>query len=382
LVAILREALARDRVQRVKGRGEKIKKGSVLSEVKMFIQNVHNFRDECLREKIKAPVEHVALFDEAQRAWNINQTSNFMRRKKGLKGFNQSEPEFLISCLDRHKDWAVIVCLVGGGQEINTGEAGISEWIDSLNRSFADWHIYISPKLTDNEYDATQISEKLQSRQNVVPKEELHLGVSMRSFRAENVSLLVKQLLDLESDAARNTLAQVQDKYPIVLTRDLIKAKQWLREKARGSERYGILVSSQAERLKPHAIDVKTTINPIHYFLNGKDDVRSSYYLEDVATEFHVQGLELDWVCVTWDADYRYSTKGWEHWSFCGDKWNHINKADRKRYLKNAYRVLLTRARQGMVIVVPKGDSNDPTRKGAYYDGTYEYLKEIGMRII
>jgi hypothetical protein len=379
LVAILREALARDKVRRVKECGGKIKKGEVDSTVKSFIQNVHNFRDECLIDLNSSPLEHVALFDEAQRAWNMVQTSNFMSRKKNLKGFSLSEPEFLISCMDRHKDWAVIVCLVGGGQEINTGEAGISEWIEALNRSYPDWHIYISPRLMDSEYGAGEVIEKLKERQNVVYGEELHLSVSMRSFRAEHVSLLVKQLLDLELREARNTLAKVKDKYPIVITRDLGKAKKWIKEQARGSERYGIVVSSQAERLKPHAIDVKTDVNPIHYFLNGKEDVRSSYYLEDVATEFHVQGLELDWVCVTWDADFRYTPKGWEHWSFCGDRWNHVNKTERQKYLKNAYRVLLTRARQGMIIVVPNGDVEDPTRNPKYYDSTYNYLKEIGL---
>lgn len=382
LVAILREALSRDKVLRVKKQGRKIKKSAVMSDVKMFIQNVHNFRDECLVDLKSPPIEHVALFDEAQRAWDVTQTSNFMRRKKSKPGFNQSEPEFLISCMDRHQDWAVIVCLVGGGQEINTGEAGISEWIESLNRSFKDWHIYISPHLFDSEYAAGEILKKLKERQNVVYKEELHLAVSMRSFRAEHVSLLVKQLLDLDTVEARNTLAKIQDKYPMVITRDLGRAKQWLKDKARGSERYGIVVSSQAERLKPYAIDVKTTVDPIHYFLNGKEDVRSSYYLEDVATEFHVQGLELDWTCVTWDADFRYTPTGWEHWSFCGDRWNRIKKHERKKYLKNAYRVLLTRARQGMVIVVPRGDTDDPTRSHGYYDGTYEYLKEIGFKTI
>ena len=188
--------------------------------------------------------------------------------------------------------------------------------------------------------------EKLASRSNVVHRDELHLAVSMRSFRAENVSLLIKQILDLNIEEARNTLAKIE-KYPIVITRDVNKAKQWLKEKARGSERYGIVVSSQAERLKPYAIDVKSPMNPIHWFLNGKDDVRSSYYLEDVATEFDVQGLELDWTCVTWDADFRYSKTGWEHHSFCGNRWNRIKKDERQRYLKNAYRVLLTRARQG-----------------------------------
>lgn len=379
LVAILREALARDRVRREKERGRKLKKGEAMSEVKMFVQNVHHFRDDCLIDPKSAPIEHVALFDEAQRAWNREQTSNFMRRKKGISNFNQSEPEFLISCLDRHVDWAVIVCLVGGGQEINTGEAGITEWIESLNRSFPDWHIYISSKLSDSEYGAGEVLGRLAGRQNVTCRNELHLAVSLRSFRAENVSHLVKQLLDLTPEEARKTLQGVAPKYPIVIARDLSKAKQWLRAQASGSERYGIVVSSQAQRLKPHAIDVKTPVNPIHWFLDGKQDVRSSYYLEDVATEFHVQGLELDWTCVTWDADFRYTAKGWEHWSFVGHRWNRINKSERQIYLKNAYRVLLTRARQGMVVVVPPGDRNDATRIPAYYDSTYDYLRGIGF---
>ncbi|MBI5098381.1 MAG: DUF2075 domain-containing protein [Nitrospirae bacterium] len=381
LVAILREALARDKVLREKENGLKSRKGAALSEVKMFIQNVHHFRDACLVD-LNPPIEHVALFDEAQRAWNREKTVDFMRRKKKRTDFRLSEPEFLISCLDRHADWAVVVCLVGGGQEINTGEAGISEWIESLNRSFPNWHVYISPRLTDSEYGAGEVLRSLDSRKNVVYKEDLHLAVSMRSFRAEHVSLLVKQLLDLEVELAQETFKKVSPKYPIALTRDIGKAKLWLKMQARGSERYGIVVSSQAERLKPHAIDVKSPMNPIHWFLDNKDDVRSSYYLEDVATEFDVQGLELDWVCVTWDADFRYSKKGWEHRSFCGTRWNRINKGERKIYLKNAYRVLLTRARQGMIIVVPNGDTEDPTRAPAFYDDTFHYLKNIGFPVI
>lgn len=355
LVAILHEALARDKVRHNKEQGRKIRKSEAMSKVKAFIQNIHHFRDECLIDP-DPPIEHVALFDEAQRAWNLQQTSNFMARKKNTPNFNYSEPEFLISCLDRHRDWAVVVCLVGGGQEINTGEAGITEWMNSLKRSFGDWHIYISSRLVDTEYAAGHVLQELEMLPNVTTKDELHLGVSMRSFRAENVSLLVKQLLDLDKEAARKTLATVSEKYPMVITRDLSRGKRWLREQARGSERYGIVVSSQAERLKPHAIDVRSPMNPIHWFLDGPEDVRSSFYLEDVATEFHVQGLELDWACVTWDADFRYSDRGWDHRSFTGDRWNYIHKTERKSYQKNAYRVLLTRARQGMVIVVPSGD--------------------------
>ena len=382
LVNILREALTRDKVKREKEIGNKVKKYEVLSTVKTFIQNVHHFRDECLIDQNAPPFDHVAIFDEAQRAWNLQQTSNFMKRKKNVPNFSQSEPEFLISCLDRHKDWAVIVCLVGGGQEIHTGEAGISEWIESLNRSFPDWEIYISSRLTDSEYTTGNALNHIKKRKEVYYKDELHLAVSMRSFRAEHLSKLVKSILDIDIDEAKRNLDLVREKYPIVLTRDLHKGKKWLREKARGSERYGIVVSSQAQRLKPYAIDVKSPMDPIHWFLDGKEDVRSSYYLEDVATEFHIQGLELDWSCVTWDGDFRYTYNGWKTFSFVGEKWNNIIKTERKQYLKNAYRVLLTRARQGMAIVVPEGDSDDPTRDPEYYDGTYEYLRGIGFEVI
>jgi hypothetical protein len=379
LVAVLREALARDKIRREAERGNKIKKGTAMSEVKLFIQNVHHFRDECLVDIDRPPAEHVALFDEAQRAWNTEQTAKFMLRKKQTPDFAQSEPQFLLSCLDRHRDWAVVVCLVGGGQEINTGEAGITEWIDSVRRAYPDWHIHISPQLKDTEYGAGKLIDELQEQANVHFNDDLHLAVSMRSFRAEHVSLLVKQLLDLDELQARNTLQRIHQSYPIVVTRDLKRAKEWLTHQARGSERYGIAVSSQAQRLKPHAIDVRSPMDPVHWFLDGKEDVRSSYYLEDAATEFHVQGLELDWACIVWDADFRHGMSGWQHFSFVGSRWNRVNKPERRVYLKNAYRVLLTRARQGMVIVVPYGDEKDATRLPAYYDSTFEYLERIGF---
>jgi Uncharacterized conserved protein (DUF2075) len=381
LVAVLREALTRDRLKKEKEKGNKVKKGKVFSAVKSIIQNVHHFRDEYLKDE-HAPFDHVAIFDEAQRAWNHAQTADFMKRKKGKSNFSFSEPEFLISCMERHDNWAVIICLVGGGQEINKGEAGISEWIDSLNRSFPNWHVYISSELTDSEYAAGEAVKRLESRKNVHICNELHLSVSLRSFRAEYLSLLIKNILDFDIIDAKRNFALIKKKYPIVVTRNLSNAKKWLKEKARGSERYGIVVSSQAQRLKPHAIDVRSPIDPIHWFLDEKDDVRSSYYLEDVATEFHVQGLELDWSCVVWDADFRYSVEGWEHFSFSGSKWRNIRADERKIYLKNAYRVLLTRARQGMVIVIPNGELDDLTRKSEYYDTTFDYIKNIGFDVI
>jgi DUF2075 family protein len=381
LVAILQEALTRDKVEREKLLGNKITKVSAKQAVKSFIQIIHHYRDAYLINQ-DAPYDHVAIFDEAQRAWNKEQTVKFMEQKKGQLNFDYSEPEFLISCLDRHRDWAVVVCLVGGGQEINTGEAGISEWLNAINTRFTDWNVHISPNLTDNEYSAVEAIKTLENKLKVDFNEDLHLAVSMRSFRAENLSRLIKNILDLDANGAKNILSNISEKYPIVICRNLSKAKAWLKEKARGSERYGMVVSSQAQRLKPFAIDVKTPINPVNWFLDGKEDVRSSYYLEDVATEFHVQGLELDWSCVVWDGDLRYSENEWKTFSFKGSKWQNIKSVDRKKYLVNAYRVLLTRARQGMVIVIPEGNIEDHTRKSEYYDSTFEYLKGIGFPIL
>lgn len=379
LVAILQEALARDRVKKDADRGIRISKKEAKQAVKSFIQIIHHYRDAYVVSQ-DAPYDHVAIFDEAQRAWNKEQTVKFMRQKKGLADFDFSEPEFLISCLDRHKDWAVVICLVGGGQEINTGEAGISEWLKAIDTKFSDWDIFISPNLENDEYAASETIHILNNKKKINYNSDLHLAVSMRSFRAENLSLFVKQLLNLDFEKARMTLSAFESKYPIVITRDLSKAKKWLKEKARGSERYGLVVSSQAQRLKPFAIDVRSPMNPVNWFLDGKDDVRSSYYLEDVATEFQIQGLELDWTCVTWDGDLRYSDDGWKTFSFKGKKWQNIHNAERKNYLINAYRVLLTRARQGMVIVVPNGDPEDHTRKAEYYDSTFNYLSSLGLK--
>ena len=379
LVDILQEALARDKIQREREKGNRVTKRIAQQAVKTFIQIIHHYRDEYLKNP-EAPYDHVAIFDEAQRAWNKEQTVKFMKQKKGISDFDYSEPEFLISCLNRHKDWAVIVCLVGGGQEINTGEAGISEWLDAMYNTFPEWKVYISPNLTDSEYSAIEAIEKLKGR--ISFDENLHLSVSMRSFRAEKLSSFVKNILDIEIEKAKEDFLHIFDKYPIVLTRDIVKAKQWLKEKARGSERYGIVVSSQALRLKPFAIDVKTPMNHVNWFLDGKDDVRSSFFLEDVATEFHIQGLELDWSCIVWDGDLRYSSNGWQTYSFKGNKWQNINSLERKKYLLNAYRVLLTRARQGMVIVIPEGNNEDYTRKKEYFDGTYNYLRTIGLKIL
>ncbi len=349
------------------------RKGDIRRRVKLFIQNVHHFRDDGLRDP-SAPFDHVVIFDEAQRAWNKAKTANFMRSRKGIPDFSQSEPEFLVSYLDRHKDWAVVVCLVGGGQEIYTGEAGIAEWLDAVRTQFPHWQVHVSPELTGSEYAVHGALEAVARTNSVVYDDRLHLATSLRSFRSERVSAFVGALLERDVAAAQKLVGEVVQRYPIRLTRDLERAKSWIRQQARGSESYGLVASSEAQRLKPHAIDIRVKVDPIHWFLNDACDTRSSFYLEDAATEFQIQGLELDWVCVTWDADLRLHRDEWRYRSFRGCKWQMIQKDERKRYLLNAYRVLLTRARQGMAIFVAPGDKNDPTRLPAFYDETSRVL--------
>jgi hypothetical protein len=381
LVKVLCEALTRDEVLRLKVLKQRRTKAEVGQPIKAFIQNVHHFRDAGLRDT-EAPSDHVVIFDEAQRAWDREMTIDFMRRKKRQPDFNSSEPEFLISYLDRHRDWAVIVCLVGGGQEINRGEAGISAWLDAVREKFQRWDVYAPASLLGTEYAAEDSLNALRGRANLTLQTGLHLSTSIRSFRAERVSDFVHALLACEQGRAKELLQEFREKYPIVVTRDLGRAKSWIRSQARGSERVGLVASSAASRLKPHAIDIRVQIDPVHWFLNSAGDTRSSMYLEDAATEFQVQGLELDWTCVTWDADLRLTSGIWEFHSFVGSRWNCVRKADRRRYLTNAYRVLLTRARQGMAIFVPPGSPEDPTRDPVFYNETFDYLGQLGIPAI
>lgn len=290
-----------------------------------------------------------------------------MNKKNKVKDFDYSEPEFLIGVMNRHQDWCVIVCLIGSGQEINIGEAGLDEWFKTLNEKYTDWKIYCS-----NNVDC-------QENKNVNRKDGLHLSVSLRFFRSAQLSEFVQNLIDNNPKQAKAIYEELSKQYPIYLTRNLNEAKDLLRNKARGSERTGLLAHSNAMRLKPEGIFVKSEIDCTNWFLNRKADVRSSCALEDCATEFDVQGLELDWTIVAWDANLRY-TNDWEYFRFFGDKWKNINNDDDKKYLLNSYRVLLTRARQGMIIFVPKGGKCDETRLPEFYDSVAEYLCECGIQ--
>jgi len=322
------------------------------------------------------------VFDEAQRAWDAKHLANFMSQKKGQANFTMSEPEFLISVMDRHSDWCTIICLVGGGQEINAGEAGLTEWFSALKRCFPTWKIYTSEQLAHRDYHWGQDLPSILQGLEVKSLPDLHLAVSVRSFRAEKLSEFVGAVVAGEADVARDIYQDIKAAYPIMMTRNLAHARQWLRNQARGTERIGFVASSGASRLKPDGINVHEKISATTYFLNGKTDVRSSYYLEDPATEFDIQGLELDWVGVCWDADFRALEGNWHHHKFRGTVWQNVNNSSQKAFLTNAYRVLLTRARQGMVIYLPKGDAADPTRLPAFYDGTLEFLKSCSLSML
>ncbi len=375
LVDVLREALARDQSART-GRS----KAHVQREVRAFIQNIHHFRDDYARSAT-VPSEHVVVFDEAQRAWTKAKAASFMQQKRGIADFDMSEPEFLLSVMDRHADWCTVVCLIGGGQEINTGEAGLSEWMAAIRNYFPHWEVHASAQIIQPDYDLNNDARAFIAGEQVHLHDDLHLGVSMRSFRAETLSDFISHLLNGDAEAARASHARLEY-YPIHLTRDLAAARRWLRDMARGSERYGLVASSGALRLRPEGIHIKAAIDPANWFLNDRGDVRSSFYLEEVASEFDVQGLELDFTGVCWDADWRYMDGGWQAWNFKGTKWQSVNDRFRKLYLKNAYRVILTRARQGMVIFVPKGDDADATRPKRFYDETYAFLENCGLRVL
>ena len=376
LVTVLREALSCDKAHR-----EGVSKKESARAVRKFIQNVHHFRDDYVGNH-ETPIEKVVVFDEAQRAWTRQQAASFMKRKRGQTDFDMSEPEFLISVMDRHLDWCAIVCLVGGGQEINTGEAGMSEWINALESRFPDWEVHVSPRIMLPEYCFGIDTGAFLASSRVRSDEHLHLAVSMRSFRAESLSRLVGYILENDPEGAKAAFESIKARYPICMTRELNGARAWLRNRARGTERFGLVASSGAKRLRPEGIDVKSEIDPANWFLNGRADVRSSYYLEDVASEFAVQGLELDWVGVCWDGDLYHDHSQWLHQAFKGTAWQSVKDSLNRLYLRNAYRVLLTRARQGMVIFVPKGDASDHTRPAFIYDGTFENLRLCGIPVL
>ncbi len=373
LIKVLKEALVRDAFRKIKASDVFARKKET-DRIIAFIENVHGFLDQYFVAKDKVSNNKIVIFDEAQRAWNAEQSN-----KKFQRPF--SEAEMMFEIMDRQPDWSVIVALVGGGQEINTGEAGLPEWGKVIQEKYPHWITYISPLLKTGNHSTGSLSlfNKLPKNVSVIENNDLHLNVSIRSYKAEELSNWVNLILINDPIEAKQIFNDKLTDYRIVLTRDLDKAKNWLRCQCKGSRRMGIVASSGGRRLRPYGIEVKTELEEAQWFLNDRNDIRSSYYLELPATEFRIQGLELDWVGVCWDLDLKRLYANWDFNAFSGTKWQKVKNAEMKKFVLNKYRVLLTRAREGMVFFVPKGDLDDPTRPPADYDEIANYLISCGV---
>ncbi len=383
LIKVLREALTRDDVQRQKktlsDSKEKHTKKQSEKKIESKIQNLHKFIKDGLR-KNAPPFERIVVFDEAQRCWNAEHFYNQIKRNQNRQEENKrfdpvlkSEAEILFEIMDYH-DWAVIVALVGNGQEINTGEAGIREWGNTIKNRFKHWEVYISPELLVESPNSLFIGKYDDIKINA--NRSMHLSVSQRTFKAAQLNEWVNLVIDNKPQEAANLLYSIHLKYPIYLTRSLTVAKNWLRNRKLGNKKVGLLTSSGALRLRPYGIVTKSDVNEVTWFLAEEDNIGASDFLEIAATEFSVQGLEIDWAGLCWDADLRRINNEWQVRHFSGSKWQNTKDYD---FIINTYRVLLTRAREGMIIWVPEGDKTDATRLPEFYDPIYEYLKSCGV---
>ena len=394
LINVLREALIRDHFDRQtklfklkKIQSRPTKKESE-QEVKSKIQNLHSFIKDGIRSELP-PTERIVVFDEAQRCWNAIQFSNKAKQNKNREKNPfvielKSEAELLFEFMNRHNGWSVIIALVGGGQEINTGEGGISEWGKALENKYKNWEIHISEQLLsgDSSTAGKTLFDTIPENITIYKNQNLHLSVSQRSFKANNLNAWVNALINNETENALQLSESISEVYPLLITRKLDTAKSWLKNKKSGNKRIGLVASSGGLRLKPCGIHVREVIDESLWFLNGETDVRSSYYLEMVATEYKIQGLELDWVGICWDIDLRRNGNKWEFKNFTGTKWNQTKTIAEQVFLLNTYRVLLTRAREGVIVFIPEGDSNDETRLPEFYDPIFEYLVSCGLKSI
>jgi Uncharacterized conserved protein (DUF2075) len=394
LINVLRHALSKDNYER---EVKRYKEGHTITrplkkdserKVKAKIQNLHQFIKESIRKKT-APDERIVVFDEAQRCWNAKQFSNKSKQNQNRETNpfaieEKSEAELIFEFMSRHKDWAVIIALIGGGQEINTGEGGISEWGKALQTKYQNWEVHVSPELVDviNPIESQNLFSGITDSLKILKNESLHLSVSQRSFKAASLNNWVAAVLDNNPVEARKMIDSINNAYPIIVTRSIEKAKEWLRQKKAGNKRIGMLASSGGLRLKPYGIQVREEVDEALWFLNDEMDVRSSHYLEITATEYKVQGLEIDWACICWDADLRRNKNEWNYKSFSGTTWQVVNGLAEQQFLLNTYRVLLTRAREGIIIFVPEGDEKDYTRDKEFYDPTFEYLKSCGAKVL
>ena len=378
LVKIVSAALSRDHKRRMRETGGE-------RTVTTFIQNVHIFVQAALNKPDEPPPEKVVVFDEAQRAWDASQNN----KKNGTE---ISEPETMLSIMDRHPDWAVIVALVGGGQEIHNGEAGLLEWGKTLREKFKNWRIVVSPEVLKQ--DADNAGHRLFCDENlgsltIQTEPSLHLKINLRSFRADKIAEWVDAALTGDTIRAASLIPEIRN-FPFALSRSLETTRQWLRLHARGQQRAGLVASSGAVRLRADGLELSSGFRQgnrdmyVHWFLAQLPDVRSSNQLEVAASEFECQGLELDWVGLCWGGNFAFDAakNGWQHRYFSGSRWGNVKSEIDQQYLLNAYRVLLTRARRGLILWIPKGDISDQTRTPEYFDSTAEYFIRCGLPMV
>ena len=394
LIQIIQEALVRNYVENAEKEGKKrdsktgkkITKTFVRKEkIEALFQFLPKYREEIVTHS-PDPEERIVIFDEAQRMWNKEKFDSEIQQKLHVEPMGKSETDVLIEHMDKHDGWAVIICLIGGGQEIHEGEDGVSEWVKSIKNKFPHWGIHLPTEFISSKYLGNAAVEESLDGVDKNFKDELHLKTATRSFRAKYFSKFVNHLLDKETSEARRLMEEFNkskdtEKFHLLITRDLQTAKNWVKKKSRVNQRYGLFMNTKGLRLQAEGLVNRGQqgFDAIAWWLDPKEYVDSSLALEIPCTEFFAQGLEVDWAIFAWDACFRPNNSDWDYMKFVRKEWRNIEKEVDRKYLKNSFRVLLTRARQGMIIFVPKGDPNDKTRLPEFYDGIYNYLKEIGI---
>lgn len=387
LIHVIQEALVRDRYSSLKGTDDEETKENIKKKVEVLFQIILHYRKSIITED-DPPHERIVVFDEAQRMWDQHEADKNIRLL-GLPPRGKSEPDLLIGHMDKLDEWAVILCLLGGGQEINKGEDGLIEWLKSIKTNFPHWNVFVPPEISTKEYLGDISADTALDLVNKTFIDELHLKTSTRSFKAGNFSKMINHLLDRETSQVKEIVKEFnekddKEKYHLLITRDIQTAKDWVKKKVRGNERCGIFTTALSHRLWPEGIVKRgqREFNELGWWLDNEEHIDSSLALEIPCTEFFSQGLELDWSIFAWDACLRPNNSDWDYLRFERSKWKKITNETKRKYLKNAFRVLLTRARQGMIIFVPKGDENDKSRLPEFYDRIYNDLKEIGIREI
>lgn len=377
LVAVLQEALKRSIGPR--------KQGAARS-VRSRIREIHRFVRDSYGDG-RPPADRLIVFDEAQRAWTA--AKNLKKFERGI-----SEPEMVLEIMGRHHGWSMIVALVGGGQEIHGGEAGLAAWGDAITKH-PEWSVVTSPEAVSggpSVAGSRLFRDGCAEVANVEQDPALHLAIPKRSYESDITAAWVNDVLDGRPEAARMLASKG---LPVYLTRDLGAARSWLVAHARGNRRAGLVASSGAARIRADGVETPTFqflrgIDYVKWFLEPAGDHRSSNQLEVALSEFEMQGLEIDLCALLWGGDLVFPEGQVIARTLRGRKWCAVGGSgdpqasadDPRTRIQNKYRVLLTRFRKAMTIFVPLGSVDDPTRAPSDFDSVYRYLLRCGVRLL